>query len=126
MTPKRCARVLAGKCVAMSLPARTRGRRLDAAGCAYYSKTINPRLKSLRRYATKNASISLKNVGNDEALFCRPHSRAGIQEGRTNIPMALHADKIVSPLNPINIYVVAFFGNHFKIAVTSSRNLPPA
>jgi hypothetical protein len=26
----------------------------------------------------------------------------------------------------INIYVSAFFGNHFKIAVTSSRNLPPA
>jgi hypothetical protein len=38
----------------------------------------------------------------------------------------MEADKIVMPATLINIYVSAFFGNHFKIAVTSSRNRPPA
>jgi hypothetical protein len=32
MARERSARVLAGKCVAMSLPARTRAHRLGAAG----------------------------------------------------------------------------------------------
>jgi hypothetical protein len=36
------------------------------------------------------------------------------------------ADKIVSQARPININVRETSGNHFKIAVTSSRNLPPA
>jgi hypothetical protein len=42
------------------------------------------------------------------------------------MPMAPHPDKIVISANLVNIYVSAFFGDHFKIAVTSSRNLPPA
>lgn len=35
------------------------------------------------------------------------------------------ADKIVIMVALINIYVGEFFRIHFKIAVTSSRNLPP-
>src|SRR5262249_24974056 len=36
----RCARVLAGRLMAMSLPARTRAHRLGATGCTGFSKTI--------------------------------------------------------------------------------------
>src|SRR5262245_16667012 len=43
---QRCARVLAGKRLASSLPARTRAHRLGATGCIYLSKTINAGLSS--------------------------------------------------------------------------------
>jgi len=55
-----------------------------------------------------------------------PSAGYGISDGRMNTLLASKPDKIVTPAAPVNIHVGMFFGNHFKIAATSSRNLPPA